>query len=786
MTFTPDDLAPIIARVRTDVTAAKTASGSSIWKKDEPLTLERVKAHIAGKQLRGVCPIKEGESTTMLALFDLDSHKGDVPDDEMVMVAQRIYDTAHDLGVFFEVFRSSGGRGIHMIAIWDSPQDAYSVRQIMASILSSVGLKSGTGGVSKGEVEIFPKQDRVHVGGFGNQFILPYSPKGVPLDANQPVEWRASAPVPIQQKELPSPKPFIAPRADDDQLHDVIDALKATPADDYNAWVEIGMALKDEYGEAGFDLWDKWSSTSSKYNGREMRSKWHSFQNTGIQIATLFFHANSYGWTSSAAPQSRAEREHRETPMAKAFIDKYLNELKEQIYAHPEPEVEQQEKPKLAIKVETPYGVKVLKMQNDKYTKNFNFRPEELPGLIGETVRHIIRYSQQPQPELALLNTIASAAAVFGRKYSYGPLDTRTNLYIVGVARTGAGKDFSRKYITNLFNSAGLSEYIGAAYIRSDMGLLMELVDNPSHVIMLDEFGMYLGAISNPRAGTHLRNITGLLTTLYTHSGQKYSHGRTKTEKDRVDIFAPNLCLYGTTTEEEYLKALRRDMVISGEMNRFIVYKSSRTFDGTEPEPPSFTIEESLSKLWAEHSPANGLFMPAMSGVAPKPIKIQPENDDVGQIIRDCYIYEKSIVNSNAAASALWGRYREQILKIAMVFAVCDNKSKPVIKDWHMEVARNIVDTCLGYMANIAENCMADSDYEALQQKIIQYLSQCRRHQTTMTELNNRFRSVKSKERREALGDLVTQDIISIEKGAVKKGATRSAEVVKLLVGADE
>ncbi|MBU1117327.1 MAG: bifunctional DNA primase/polymerase, partial [Bacteroidetes bacterium] len=73
-------------------------------------------------------------------------------------------------------------------------------------------------------------------------------------------------------------------------------ALEAMPADDYTRWVEVGMALKAELGEEGFNPWDSWSQKSDKYNQSEMRGKWDSFRGTGIAAGTLFHYAAEAGW----------------------------------------------------------------------------------------------------------------------------------------------------------------------------------------------------------------------------------------------------------------------------------------------------------------------------------------------------------------------------------------------------------------------------------------------------------------------------------------------------------
>ena len=64
-------LRPLTKRVRRDVTAVKRADGVQAWTQ-EPLTVENLARHLNGGPARGVCPIKAGESVTLVALLDFD------------------------------------------------------------------------------------------------------------------------------------------------------------------------------------------------------------------------------------------------------------------------------------------------------------------------------------------------------------------------------------------------------------------------------------------------------------------------------------------------------------------------------------------------------------------------------------------------------------------------------------------------------------------------------------------------------------------------------------------
>ncbi len=64
--------------------------------------------------------------------------------------------------------------------------------------------------------------------------------------------------------------------------------LRIDPDENYDKWIEVGMALKSEFGDSGFQIWDSWSMGGSKYSEREMDRKWKSFKGDGIKIGTLF------------------------------------------------------------------------------------------------------------------------------------------------------------------------------------------------------------------------------------------------------------------------------------------------------------------------------------------------------------------------------------------------------------------------------------------------------------------------------------------------------------------
>lgn len=82
-------------------------------------------------------------------------------------------------------------------------------------------------------------------------------------------------------------------------------ALQVIPADDRDDWRTIGMVL--HHAGRGSDeaagVWEEWSRTSHKFDGRDQARVWRSFgksQRRPVDLGTLFNLAKSHGWTSAA------------------------------------------------------------------------------------------------------------------------------------------------------------------------------------------------------------------------------------------------------------------------------------------------------------------------------------------------------------------------------------------------------------------------------------------------------------------------------------------------------
>ncbi|SDF69322.1 putative DNA primase/helicase [Onishia taeanensis] len=85
-------------------------------------------------------------------------------------------------------------------------------------------------------------------------------------------------------------------------------ALSYIPADDRETWINIGNALKTEYGDEGFPAWDKWSQGGQSYNAADAKSVWRSLSPGHVSMGTVIKLATDAGWTRAKHELSAEDR----------------------------------------------------------------------------------------------------------------------------------------------------------------------------------------------------------------------------------------------------------------------------------------------------------------------------------------------------------------------------------------------------------------------------------------------------------------------------------------------
>ena len=108
-------------------------------------------------------------------------------------------------------------------------------------------------------------------------------------------------------------------------MAEIKSALDHIPSDERSTWIKIGMAIKSELGELGFEIWDEWSKKSLAYEIGVIHSQWDSFRDGGgVTVASIFHFARNNGWRRNQKPngppleQSECDRIVEDTRRNKA------------------------------------------------------------------------------------------------------------------------------------------------------------------------------------------------------------------------------------------------------------------------------------------------------------------------------------------------------------------------------------------------------------------------------------------------------------------------------------
>ena len=228
-------------------------------------------------------------------------------------------DKARDAGILFEA--SHSGRGAHLFVI--APDDD--------TLPASITLAQGQ------EIELFG-----HTNASGKSIMLTGDEVEGELNSFEDMRELLNT-LGIDDKTIGATANAPKPKALPTPIHSngaytqntggsVSDVLSHVLGyDDYHAWIKVGMAIKSEFGDAGFNGWDQWSKQSSKYNPKVMEAKWLSFNSTGVGFGTVVMMAQAGGYQPKRANGGDAVPNEEQS---RASLDLVLERIRNETDVH--------------------------------------------------------------------------------------------------------------------------------------------------------------------------------------------------------------------------------------------------------------------------------------------------------------------------------------------------------------------------------------------------------------------------------------------------------------------
>jgi hypothetical protein len=354
--------------------------------------------------------------------------------------------------------------------------------------------------------------------------------------------------------------------------------------------------------------------------------------------------------------------------------------------------------------------------------------PAELlrvPGFVADVMDYTLSTAPYPDPVLAFCGAMSLQAFLAGRRVR-DPADNRTNLYLLGLANSGTGKDYPRKVNTKVLLLAGQADAIGDTFASGE-GIEDRMFVQPAMLFQTDEIDGLMTAIHKGR-DVRYEGIMNVLLKMYSSANSVYPM-RVKAGKhsSRGIIDQPCLCLFGTAIPERFYEALSVGMLSNGFFARMLILEAAARGQGQEAIvndiPPSIVA---TAQFWADQHPGGGnlgLWHPV-----PRVVELtEPAVAILGELRAQAdEQYKLAERKHDQVGMAIWARANEKARRLALVYACSESRETPAVGEASADWARRFVEHHTRRMLFMAGEHVSESDFEANCKKLLRVLRKWR------------------------------------------------------------
>jgi hypothetical protein len=392
------------------------------------------------------------------------------------------------------------------------------------------------------------------------------------------------------------------------------------------------------------------------------------------------------------------------------------------------------------------------------------------PGLLAEIINHNLQTALFPQPELALAGALALLGTITGRKVQ-DYRRTRTNVYCLGLAASGSGKEHARSVNKEILLRSGDNgrKMIGPEGVASSAGMVAFIQTQPAILFQLDEIGRLLETMRDPRRAPHLFKIGSVLMQLESNSHCIWVGDAYANQKQTPTINQPHACLYGTSVPRGFWESLTEDNVSEGLLGRMMVFEAGSRYVAINTperaEPPASIIDP--VRWWCDYQPGGNLANESTGGTQPIAAVYKPDAAKRidGHMAEICRRRDKE----DDTRAALWSRTTGKTAKLALLLACSREIVGPAIAITLEDVERaiKISNWLTRRMLYQAYRHVARNEREGNHKKVLRLLSS---NKMTKTQLTRATRWLSRRERDEIVSDLIDGGEVRIveEKGSTK------------------
>lgn len=384
------------------------------------------------------------------------------------------------------------------------------------------------------------------------------------------------------------------------------------------------------------------------------------------------------------------------------------------------------------------------------------------PGVLSAIIDYTLRTSIYPQPELALAGAISLLATVTGRKLTdtYG---TRTNVYVLGLAPSGSGKEQARRTNKVLLQLSGASSMIGNERLGSAAGLITSVSESPAVLMQIDEIGRLLMTMKHPEKAPHLYNIGTVLMQLYACSDTLWIGDAYADAKRVRRIEQPHAVLYGTATPEGFWESLTTENITDGLLGRVLAIESAAGYsDPQKPErcdPPSGLVD--AIRWWVQYQPGGNMQSVGGEHATPDPLCVEYSPEAAERFEGHMAAIAQRRKDDDPKAAAIWSRSAGKAGKLSLIFAASRCPCTPLFRVEREDVDRGIALSNFltrQTLRKVGEH-VSKNDWEDHTKRVLRILNE----PLTKSQLTRRTQWLKKRERDEILATLMDSEQVAVE-----------------------
>lgn len=659
--------------------------------------------------------------------IDLDAHEGGVDNTHL---ADRIDDFLGAEGVRFT---SKSGRGLHLFyALVDSVPVTEFVEWSRAWEFNRTG-----------QPECFPKTAKL------SQVWLPNEPNAHGGDAYKSGHFETCI-----VRVLPTPPPLTAPKATRPP-HDADDRPGDAFAKSNHPWADIlngdAVCVREFDGKS---YWRRTGKTDAGISattgvcrsddGREylyvFSSNWPPFEPNKAYDKFGAYALLRHGGDFSAAARDLAAQGWGRTTKAQGNCTAITKMPAKAIASVPSTAIEPDDE---EIFPDEPNPLDPGPFPSDLLAP---------PGLLGAIVEHNLATAMYPQPVLALAGALSLMATITGRRIA-DARNTRSNIYIVAIAPTSAGKDHSRRLNKEILTAAGAETMIGSERIGSHAGIINAVAESPALLFQIDEIAHLMATMKNSGRSPWLYNISSVLLQLYGSSDGLWIADALADTSRVKRINQPHAVVHGSATPEKFWANLSTDNVSEGLLGRCLIFEAEYVpFQEPKPAAVPDAIVDRV-RWWASLIPGTGNL--ALENPTPERIAYEPDADE--RLIGHIKAISDRRMGEDPITAALWSRSGEKAAKLALLFAcsradVLDNREFRIsLADVNLAIklanwlTRRMIFQC---RERVGENAV-----ELVKLRVLQIVGD---QELSYTSLNRKTQFLTARDRGEIVGDLVS------------------------------